>query len=125
MKALLSSILLSLALPMSTLKADETVKLKCLASDNSIFLMDQFKNDPCRIRRVLNNKEELVTGVSLCLFPNDVHSDFSFWWFVPNRSRAELVGFLEESDNDTFKGRLGFETSSTGAGLVSLTCKRD
>ena len=120
MKAFLS---LALVLGISNAIAGdvEALKLKCLASDGSSFSIDQFQNDPCRIRKYKDGIEEEIVGVSLCLFPDYVRDSFSFWWFVPGKSKAELLGFLEPV-GDYFLGNLSYKTSTTQA-LVSLECK--
>lgn len=121
MKALIS--LFFILVTILTVHADEieNLKLKCLASDGSTFLMDQFQNDPCRIRQIKNDTVEEIVGLSLCLYPNDVHSSFSFWWFIPNQSRSMLLGELELVRNN-YVGKLSYSTSST-YGHVSLDCK--
>ncbi len=120
MKILMSVILIILGISTGLADNQEDLNLTCQASNGSTFLIDQFHSKPCRIRHIQNGKEEQVIGVSLCLYPNEVHDSFSFWWFVPNRGRAELLGVLELVGH-SYRGRLSYETENA-AGLASLVC---
>lgn len=122
MKVLLILVLIKLSILTVQANDVESLKLNCLASDGSSFLIDQFQNDPCRIRKIKNEQIEDIVNVSLCLFPNDIHDSFSFWWFVPNQSKAELIGELNLV-MDKFVGSLGYTTASSASGLAFLDCK--
>jgi hypothetical protein len=101
----------------------ESLALSCQASDGSAFEIDQFDAEPCRIRRFVGDEVEALGGVSLCLFPDDVRSDFSFWRIVPTGAKAWLVGELEAQEDGSFRGQYNLGEPETDEPWLELECQ--
>jgi hypothetical protein len=100
----------------------KALKLDCTSADNAQFVMDQFDNDPCRIQKIANGKSELVTNVSVCIFPDEVHSDFSFWYIDPARSTSYFQGSLEQIEDKVYAGKVSLDTATSTA-ILTLRCE--
>jgi hypothetical protein len=119
---ILGLLVVSLSLNVQASNAD-SLALSCQASDGSSFEFDQFNAEPCRIRRLLGEEVETLGGVSLCLFPDEVRSDFSFWRIVPTGAKAYLVGELEAQEDGSFRGQYNLGEPETDEPWLGLECQ--
>jgi hypothetical protein len=101
----------------------ESLSVSCQVSDGSEFVFDRFDAEPCRIRRLLGDQVESLGGVSLCLFPDEVRSDFSFWRIVPTSgAKAWLVGELEAQEDGSFAGQYNLGEPESEEPWLELNC---